>query len=223
MKRYAVAIVAIVIALALGVWLYQWYRVQSSRDAVVAAIKDASERLRASWPREANEPAIDFEAHARAVDAHVLALRSMNTSSIRELGDAADDYLVTAREILRRQSAMQGSRERLSKDVEILARHLQSDRGRAAWPQQAVRLKSAVDTDLRDYRIASESYASLLKSLPASQAKVAPHLDRASIIDENAAKDAGTRALDALARTDENIRQLTRLDAYRGGRPAIRR
>jgi hypothetical protein len=223
MRRYAGALAAIVIALALGVWIYQWYRIQSSRDAVVASIRDTSERLRASWPRETGESAVDFEAHARAVETHVRALRKMNTSSMRELGDAADDYLVTAREILRRQSAIRGSRERLSKDVEILARHLRSDRGRPAWPQQAVRLKSAVDTGLRDYRIASESYASLLKSLPASQSKVAPYLDRASIVDENAAKDAGARALDALARTDENIRQLTRLDVHRGGRAAIRR
>jgi hypothetical protein len=223
MRKRAAVIAAIGLALVLAAWFYHSYRVQTSRDAVAALIRDTGERLRTSWPRDAAEAGVDVDVHSRAVESHVLRLREMKTSSVRELADAADDYLVTAREILRRLSAIRSARARVVKDMDILATHLRSDRGQATWPREAVRLKSVVDAALRDYRIASESYASLLRSLPASQARVARYLDPAAIIDDRTIGESAARALDALARTDENIRQLTRLDAYRGGRAITRR
>lgn len=133
-----------------------------------------------------------------------------------ELADAADGYLITAREIVRRRAAMERSREAHSASLAALRQHLASDRGAAAWTKQAVPFKSAVDRDLREFRIASESYASLVDTLPEAQAKIAPHVNAAWLADEQTIARARAHALDALARTDENTRQATRLDQYRG-------
>jgi hypothetical protein len=178
-------------------------------------VKDTSERLRvavASTP--AGEP-VDFDGHARAVEVYAAALREKDTSRIRPLTDAADDYLITAREILRRRAAMHAASEKLATSAQALSRHVQADRGAAAWPQEAVKLREPVISDLREYRIASESYVTLLGSLPASQAKIAPYVPDSSLLDAKAVKDARESALDALARTEENVKQVAHIGPER--------
>jgi len=217
MKRNVQIIAAVVVLLALGVWAYTAYQEHTTRKAVLALVKDGGDRLRMALGAQSGAPA-DFELHARTVEPHVATVRKLDTSSLRPLADAADGYLVTVREILRRLSVIQASRERLAKSLEALTEHVQSDRGAAAWPQQAVRLKESLDRDFREYRIATESYASLLESLPGAQTKLAPHVNAAWLLDEKLVRDARAQALDALARTDENIRKVTQLDGYRGRR-----
>ena len=216
MKRNAVVVAMIAVVLVLGVWVYKTYQKNATRNAVLTSVKDTSERLRAAVASTPAQEPVDFDAHVRAVEVRAAALRERDTSALRPLADAADDYLVTAREILRRRAAMHSSRERLTKSAEDLSRHVQADRGAAAWTQEAVRLREPVIRDLREYRIASESYSTLLESLAASQAKIAPYVPEALLLDPKAVKDARESALDALARTEENVRQVARLGPERG-------
>lgn len=217
MRGNVKVIIAGIVVLVLCVWGYSLYDAHSKRAAMLAMVKNSAERLRTALSAKAAD-AIDFDAHARAVDAHVTALRGMSAGASVELRDAADGHLVTVREILRRQHAMRGAREGLAKSTEALGVHIQTDRGAADWTRQAVTLKSSVDRDLRDYRIATESYASLLDTLPAAQAKLAPHVNAAWLADEKTIRDAKAAALDALARTEENTKQATQLDANLGTR-----
>jgi hypothetical protein len=215
MKRNVVTIAAVAIVAVLCIWGYSAYRAHTTRAAIVALVTDAGERLRAALPIDGQA---DFEAAARAAEAHVARLRKLDTGSMLPLADAADGYLVTAREILKRRAAIHSVRERVTKELDALTQHVQSDRGRADWPQQAVRLRDELDRDFREYRIATESYAELLETLPGAQAKIAGHVKTMWTADEKTVRDARAAALDALARTDENIRKLTQLDAYRGMR-----
>ena len=210
-------IVAAVVALALSVWGYSAYHTHSTRLSIISVVKDASEKLRPALHAR-DDGHSDFGADARAVDAHVKRVRAMGASSLVELADAADAYLVTAREILRRQAAMQSARDALEASLEALSRHRAAGRGAADWARVAVRLKEKVDRDLREFRVGAESYASLVATLPQAQAKIAPHVNAAWLADENTITAARNGALDALARTDENTRQATRLDAHRGTR-----
>ena len=156
MRHTALGAGLIVLVLVLGVWVYKAYQKNSTRSAVLSSVKDTSKRLHASVTAPPGGR-IDFDAHARAIEAHAAGLRHRDTSAVRPLADTADDYLVTAREIVRRRAAMHGSHERLLESVEVLSRHVQNDRGAADWTQQAVRLKQVIDRDMREYRIASES------------------------------------------------------------------
>lgn len=215
MKRNATVFALIAAVLVLSVWVYKAYQKNTTRTAVLASVKDTGERLRAAITSTADAP-VDYEAHARAVEAHAAALRGRDTSAVQALADAADDYLVTVREILKRRAAMQSSRESVEKSLQAFTEHMQSDRGRAAWTQQAVALRVPLERDQREYRIASESYVTLLESLPASQVKIAPYAGEAVLLDPKALKAAQASTLDALARTEENVRKVARLEPYRG-------
>jgi len=217
MRNRAGIVAAVVVVLALGAWGYSWYATHSARASIVALVNDTSERLRAALQAKPDQRH-DFSGGARAVGSHVERLRGLRNASLVELADAADGYFVSAREILRRLDAMQSARERLSASVGALSSHIAADRGGATWTREAVRLHEDVARDFRELRIAAESYASLLESLPQAQAKIAPHVNPASLADEKTIADARTAALDALARVDENTKKVTSLDAYRGAR-----
>jgi hypothetical protein len=206
----------IVAALVLAVGTYIAYEKYTRRNAVVVLVNDTGTRLRAALQAQAaggGNP--DAEASAKAVEAHAKALQSMNSSSFRPLADAADDYFVTAREILRRQADIQRARAGVTANLDALGGHIKTDRGRSDWTREAVQLKEALDKDARDYKVAVESYASLLQSLSRSQAKVTPFAEPGLVIDERLIRDARQSALDAYAATDQNIRQVANLDAYR--------
>ena len=215
MKRSVLAIAAVAIIIALGMWGYSAYRSHTTRAAITVLVKDSDERLK---PALNEGDAGDFDAAARAVEGHVATLRKLDTRPVLPLADAADGYLVSVREILRRRAVMQNAREPLAKGLEALTQHLQTDRGAAAWTGEAVRLRDSLERDFREYRIASESYVALLETLPGAQSKIAEHVKDVWLADEKAIREARSAALDALARTDENIRKVTQLDAYRGQR-----
>jgi hypothetical protein len=218
-KNYIRTAVVIVAAVILAIGTYLAYEKYTRRTHAVAMVEDAALRLRATVQAQAegSNPASD-EASATAVEAYANTLRSMNTSSFAALADAADDYLVTAREIMRRAVNMGLAKARLTLSVEALASHIRGDRGAGAWTHEAVQRKQTLDTDLRHYRIAVESYATLMSGLSASQAKIAPFVDASVLIDERVIDQARKRALDAYGATEQNARQTANLAAYRGRR-----
>ena len=209
----------VVAAVVLVVGTYIAYEKYTKRNSVVALVTDTGTRLLAALQAQAAGGGnADAQASAKAVEAHAKALQDMNSSSFRPLADAADDYFVTAREILRRQADIQRTRAGVTANLDALSSHIKTDRGRGDWTRQAMQLKEALDKDARDYKVAVESYASLLQSLPRSQATVAPFAEPGLVIDERLIRDARQSALDAYAATDQNIRRVTNLDAYRKGR-----
>ena len=216
MKRSVLAVVAVAIIIALGMWGYSAYRSHTTRAAITVLVKDSDERLKPALSQ--GDASGDFDATARTVEGHVATLRKLDTRSVLPLADAADGYLVSVREILRRRAVMQNAREPLAKGLEALTQHLQTDRGAAAWTGEAVRLRDSLERDFREYRIASESYVALLETLPAAQSRIAEHVKDVWLADEKAIREARSAALDELARSDENIRRVTQLDAYRGQR-----
>lgn len=220
MTRNNIRTIALVVAtVVLVIGSYIAYQKHTARGQVIALVKDTGTRMRTVLQSSAADEVSDAaEAHAAAAEANARKLRELDTSSLTPLADAADDYLITAREILRRQAAMTRARARLAANLEALTAHMKTDRGASTWPQEAVRLKAPLDKDFRDYGIAVKSYASLLGSLAASQAGIAPYVDNALLIDDTLIKTSRQRALDAYASTGQNMKQVTSLDAYRRAR-----
>ena len=216
MKRSVLSIVAVAIVIALGLWAYSAHRTHTTRAAITVLVRDSGERLKPALTQTGAPGA--FDAAARAVEGDVATLRKLDTQAVLPLADAADGYLVSVREILRRRAVMHNAHDPLAKGLEGLTQHLKSDRGAAAWPGEAVRLKDGLERDFRGYRIATESYVTLLETLPAAQSKIAEHVSNVWVADEKTIGAARSAALDALARTDENIRKVTQLDTYRGRR-----
>ena len=217
--RNAGVIAALAVAIVLAGVGYAVYQKHSARTTILGMVNDAGVRLRAVLRARPDE-ALDYAAHVKALEAQSAALRALNRSRVIELADAADGFLVVAREILRRRAAMHSAGEQLTASSRALAAHIQTDRGGAHWTRDAVQLQQAAERDFRDYRIAAESYVALLDSLPDAQSQLAPHVDAAALTDAGTIDEARKIALDALARTDENMKQTTLLEAYRGTRAA---
>ena len=216
MKRNALVLVAVVTLVVLGLVSYRIYDAQLTRIKITALLSDDMERLKGALQAQAKGVAVaDAEAHATAAEAHVAALRSLKTSSVTHLADAADDALVASREIMRRQVNIERSRRGLLLGVDSLSRHMRTDHGAKDWPREAIRIKGSVDKDLRDYRIAVESYATLLDSFPASQARLAPFVPPSLLIEPGLISDARQQALDAYKSTDQNIKKVVDISAYR--------
>jgi hypothetical protein len=215
MKKAALIGVAVLAVAIVAVFSYRYYQGRQAEGRVLALVRQGIQDLRSALARQtAVASTSEAEVYATAAEKRASALREMNTASITQLADAADDMLVTMREVLRRQVTIERSRSALGHSLEQLMQHMRVDRGKD-WTTDAVRMKNAVDKDLRDYRIAVESYAALLESFPESQKRIAPFMRSEPLIDPDVLQAARERALDAYTNTAQNVKRATAIGSRR--------
>ncbi|HEU5282250.1 MAG TPA: hypothetical protein VFU53_00430 [Burkholderiales bacterium] len=206
---------ALVVVAALGLWMFKQH---SDRRAVLAAVNDTGARLRETLAIEAGPAAAINAETVRRLDEHVAAaernraaIKRLDAADRQALVDAADNYLVTGQEILRRQATAHRNRLLLADSLQALRAHFRADRGAASWVREAVRLRVPVERHYTDYANAVETLDKLLESLPASQARVAPLVSGLPIAEENLVAGARKRSQEELKRATgevDRIRQL---------------
>lgn len=221
-KSIAIAVVALLAVSVLGYWGYSVYKERELRKAVIAMLEDTSQRVRGALKNEASAQLASIpgtvsrlEAHAAEIDRDYTKLRRMDSSAVRELREAADGYLLTGREILRRLAAIHRSRIMLAESKQAILDHMGSDRGAASWPRDAVRAKERIDQDYREYKLAAAALAKVLQSFPGSQAKIAPHAEAGLVIDGSLVSAARKRVLEDSEQRAAEIKKITDLDTYR--------
>jgi hypothetical protein len=207
---------------AFGYWGYGELRAYQLRDEITALVKDASLHMQTALSAEVPPIAVDnpallrkFYDHAEAVDAHLRELQGENVAAVGDLASAADDYLLTTREILLRWASSQRYRVKLSSSIRALQNHMRADDRSAAWISEAVRAKEQVEEDYRDYKRAMDALSTLLGTFPATRAKMAPHLDAALLTDEKLVATARTHTLAASALAAGEIERIRQLRTYR--------
>src|SRR5215831_5632407 len=109
-RTTALAIAVLLFASALGYWGVSGYRKGQQQKAVSALVGDASQRLESALALETEASAASsqqtvnkLDEQAQEVDRHVMELHDMSSGPNRALVAAADDYLLTVRQILRQQ------------------------------------------------------------------------------------------------------------------------
>jgi hypothetical protein len=217
-KALAAGLAVALLAAGFGYWAYDAQRKKDLHNTVWATLQDVSPRMRDALTLEVSLPpagrvgtADQLEQHAAAVDTRLNQLKTLDDRGDPGLYRAADSYLVTVREILRKQAATNRSRQSLSQNLEALRKHMQSDDRSGAWVGEAVAAKEKVDKDYRDYRSFADAFNTLLGTLTAEQSKVATHVDSALLCDIDlisAARDRTLAALKDAAAEIEKIRQL---------------
>ena len=215
-KVVAIALVA-VIAMAAGWWGYGEHQKREQRKAIVALVSDTSARMSGALTSTADGPeaARKLEEHAAAADRNLSELKGMNSARQQALADAADDYLLTSREILKRLVNVQRYRQLLSESLPALIQHMRADNRTGAWVQEAVKARERVNKDHRDLSLAAGALDQLLQSFPASQKKIAPFVDPAVIIEDGVVAAARARALEAAKQATAEIEKTRQLDAFR--------
>lgn len=221
-KVLLAALVTVVTGSAFGYWGIAGYEQRERHEDIVWLIQDTSLRLRAALAIEPAAVAADdsevlrsFYEHAVVVDGHLKKLRDMDASGAGNLARAADDHLLTSREILLRRASSQRYRVKFSGDLQHLRDHMRADNRTGAWITAAVRAKERVDEDYRDFRIASTALVTLLDSFPAAQMKIAPHVDAAHLIDNAAVAKARGRIVAASQATERELDRYANLNRYR--------
>jgi hypothetical protein len=156
-----------------------------------------------------------LDEQTAGADRNLAALKSMDASRQAALAEAADDYLLTAREILKRLAGVQRYRQLLAESLQALVGHMRADDHSGAWVQQAVKAHERVKKDHRDLGLATGALDKLLQSLPESQKKIAPYVEAGALIGDDAISAARARALDSLKQYTAEIEKTARLDAFR--------
>jgi hypothetical protein len=225
MKALLVALVTLAAGSAFGYWgyiSYQQHQQRELRDEVATLVQDTSARLRSALAIEPGavnpdnlESLRSLYEHAAAVDGHLSKLRTLDVSSLGHFADAVDDYLLTSREILLRRASSQRYRLKFAGNLQNLRNHMRADNRTGAWISEAVRAKERIDEDYRDYRIASTALEGLLQSFPAAQAKIAPHVEAALLIDDNIVNEAHQRVTLATRETMRELERYANLSIYR--------
>src|SRR6266705_785296 len=157
-----------------------------------------------------------LDDHAQEVDKHVLELRDMSASPDRALVDAAEEYMLTVRQILRNQAASHRYRIQVSASDRALRDHMRSAKRRSgSWIQEALRAKDRLEKDYSDYRLSAEALSRLLESYPDARKKLALHVRGALLADEGTAATARKRALENSKRVASEVEKARQLAAVR--------
>lgn len=217
LKVTGVGLAALALFLALAYWGYRTYAKSQLQKAVVELVKDSSDRLQAGFGIEAGAASVaKIDDLAQEVDKHVIELNRLSTSSGRALVDAAEEYLLTIRQILRSLAASQRYRAQVIARNSALRDHMRSSGRRSrAWIDEAVRLKDRLEKDYFDYRLSSETLGRLLESLPEARRKLALHVGTASLADETAVSNARRRTLESSRRMADEVERTRQLAAVR--------
>jgi hypothetical protein len=212
-----------VIALAI-VWLAYWgygqHRKHVLPGVVIALVHDASARLAEALRGEVDSSSHDtgilttLERHAIAADQSLLKLRDIDAAPVADLAAAADEYLLTAREILRRRAAEYRYRGQVGGSMVSLRAHMRADNRTGAWIGQAVRHKNQLEADFRRYRITIAALADLLEGYGGSRARMATHVGPSDLWKEQAAIAARTRILGAFGTISGEVERAGQLNAY---------
>lgn len=209
------AVVALLIAAAVGYWAYGIQKKSETGKTAMALAQETARHLQEALITDPGKPSSELVQsvgeYAAAAARNLETLRRLDAGRNRELTDAIDDFLLTSREILGRQAASYRSRRQLNSSAQALRDHMRADNRTGAWVREAVERKDRVEKDFRDYASATEALDKLLGSLPASAAKLAARSQTAPLVDANLVAEARKRTSAALLQATgemEKIRQM---------------
>jgi Tfp pilus assembly protein PilX len=213
---------ALVLVSALGYWGVSAYRKSQLQKTVSALVRDSSERMQAALALENESAAADspqtvakLDEQAQEVDKHVIELRDLSAAPNRALVAAAEDYLLTVRQILREQAASRRYRIQVAASDERLREHMRkAGRRSAGWIDEAVRAKDRLEKNYFDYRVSAEALERLLASYPSVRRKMAAQSSVPLLADEEVEK-ARKRALAGSKRIAASVEQARQLAAVR--------
>ena len=222
-RTTALGLAALVIVSALGYWGVSAYRKSQLQRAVTALVQDSSERLRGALAVETEAVHDDtarmvqrLDDQAQEVDKHVIELRGMSASPNRALVDAAEEYMLTVRQILRNQAASHRYRIQVLSSEQALRDHMRTaSRRSGTWIQEALRAKDRMEKEYFDYRLSVDTFGRLLESYPATRSKLALQVGAGLLADEAVAANARKRALATSRRVADDVERARQLAAVR--------
>ncbi len=199
-------LVGIIAAAAVAVAGYSMY-VESQKRAqqkqVVSSVVDTTEKLRQALTQKATPELV------QAIDENLSAAHAPRDP---QLADAAEQYIMSAREIARRRSdtARLWAQARASRDA--LAGHMaRSERRSEPWLRSAVALKKRVDDDYFEVAIRLKALDELLFKLPDAEKRLDGRVEPASLLERDTIEKARNQAQVDLKRANDELASTRRM------------
>lgn len=186
MKRpalIAAAVVALVILAAAGFWMRGVAKQHTEQTRLFELLGDTTGRLREALAPQAQASLVE------RIDQNLKAVQSGGS----DLAEAAELYIVNAREIARRRVESERLEQEAAASRAALEAHMaRGARRNSAWFNGALELKKRVERKHSDLDIALKALDELLYELPESEKPLAPHVPPAVLLDA-AAREAARR------------------------------
>ena len=175
-----VAAAGIAVAAGVGYLLHKEAKQRSEARAVVSIVGDATVQLKSGLKMPSAEALERVEG----------MLRVAQTWSNPDLADATEQYLVGAREILRRRAEASRLARKAAASRAALAAHMRhAGRRDVPWIRSASELKKAVERDHFDLEVQLNALADLLEDLPEANKRLAPHVKASLLLEDSVRSD----------------------------------
>jgi len=176
-----VATVGIAIALAVGFGVHFSGKKRSEQRAIVTVVGDTTEQLRTTLK----------SASPKGLDKVEANLKIAKGWSSPELVDAAEQYLIGAREILKRRADANRLAQKAAASRAALSAHMTRAGERDSnWIRTASTLKKQVERDHFDLDVQLKALADLLDDLPQANKRLAPHVQASLLLEDDVRKGA---------------------------------
>jgi hypothetical protein len=204
-KKLGTALIAVAaLAIALAAFLaYKSYKKKQDETAVVAAVGDSTLLLRGALGAQGAADAV-----AR-LDAHLTRIKAATRTP---LADAAEDYVLGAREIARRRADAARLASHTAAARQALLTHLaSSDRRGGGWFRQATKVKKGVENAYYELGVALKTLDTLLESMHESRKRLGPLVGEHLLIGADALNAGRQSAQEELKRSAEELERARQL------------
>lgn len=215
-KRIGIVAVAGILLAAFAYAVYGVYQKRELRAQVVDAVAKASRQLDEALDIDLLAPSAPI---AQRIDAGVARseellqqLRALAARRDPELVEAADPYVASVLEVLRRQAGAVRHRARFIEDRDALNQHMALVGTRSEnWAAEAIRLKKKLEQDNYDYQLTVASLGNMLAGLIDARRKIAAQLPAVPLTEEAALVRARERSLGAAGAAKQELENARRL------------
>jgi len=216
MKRTVILAVVAVVAIGLAFAGYAAYEKRALRAQLADAVAAASDRLGPTLAIDVNEPpaglAGKLDADVMLTEVALQKIRSFAARRDPPLAEAADGYVASVLEVLRRQAGAAQYRAQFIDDRKALAAHMAAAGARSdSWGAEAIRLRKRVDDGYFGYQLAVNSLGNMLAGLADARRKLLEQMPSAKVLAETDIALARERSITAAAAAKlelENARRL---------------
>ena len=206
MKKHLVAAGVIVALVVAGLGFIAWGAAQkkSQQRHVKEVVIDTTQRLRQVLTAKASADAV------ASLDAN---LKSARAPRDPKLADAAEHYILGAREIARRRALVDRLSRQAATSRHALAVHMsRSARHGTGWMDQAIVLKKKVEDDHFNLSLELKALDELLFGLLDAEQRLAPHVGRDVLIEASLRDTARKQTQDQLHRANDDLERARRLN-----------
>ena len=185
-KTLLIAVV-VLIGAAAAYWGFAARQKSTERESVVKVVGETTALLREAL---AKPPSAELVARLEA------NLQAVKAPRNREMADAAEHYIIGAREIARRRADAARLSGEAAASRQALASHMAHRSQSAGWYSDATRLKTRVEQQHADLGRTLKAIEDVLYTMSDAQKRLAPHVPANLLLEAGARNAAGKQAQD---------------------------